>query len=77
MKITGYKYITEIEAINAQILCNSHYGVPYSPDDVTQNWVGYSSSILDSPNFWYIVHHESLDVVLGLPVEFDVTFPEI
>jgi hypothetical protein len=74
--IKGYQYITEQEAINAQALCNSYYGIPVSPDDVTQNWVDYQFANLNNPQFYYIVFDDSLLPVLGQPTIFEiVTLP--
>ena len=73
--IKGYQYITEQEAINARELCDSYYGIPVAPDDVTQNWVDYQFAELNNPQFWYIVFDESLLVVLGTPSEFEVVTP--
>lgn len=77
MVILGYKYSTEQEAIDARELVDLHYGIPVSPNDVTQNWVDYQEASLNSPIFWYIKHDESLDIVLGDPIEFEVEFPPI
>lgn len=77
MKITGYKYTNEQDAINAREQCDAYYGIPVSPDDVTQNWVDYQSAELDSPVFWYIRHDDSLDIVLGAPETFEVTTPPL
>jgi len=70
----GYKYNTEIEAINAQKSCNTFYGIPKSKNDVTQNWCSYEFSETD--NFWYIVYDESLEPILGKPIEFDIAINE-
>ena len=75
--INGYKYTTESEAQAAQKACNDYYGIPVSPDDVTQNWVEYQLAELNEPTFWYIVYDESLQVVLGNPTEFEVVTPRI
>jgi hypothetical protein len=75
MEIIGYKYTTEQDAINAREACDSYYGIPVSPDDVTQNWVDYQTATLDNPIFYYIQYHESLKVVLGEPITFEVTTP--
>lgn len=75
MKVTGYKYTNEQDAINAREACDAYYGIPVSPDDVTQNWVEYQAADLDTPIFWYIRHDNSLDVVLGEPETFEVTTP--
>jgi hypothetical protein len=80
MKVNGYKYTTEQEAINAREACDTYYGIPVAPDDVTQNWVEYETASLDTPIFYYIKFDESLKVVLGNPTDFEVTtppFPEV
>lgn len=68
----GYKYTTEQSAIDAREECDVYYGIPVSPDDVTQNWVEYQYAELNSPKFWYIVYDDSLLPVLGEPIEFQV-----
>jgi hypothetical protein len=73
MEVTGYKYTKEQDAINARELVDAYYGIPVSPDDVTQNWVDYQTATLDNPIFYYIQYHESLEVVLGEPITFKVT----
>ena len=77
MEIIGYKYTIEQEAIDAREACDIYYGIPVSPDDVTQNWTEYNTADLDSPVFWYIKFDESLEVVLGEPETFQVTTPNI
>ena len=73
--INGYQYNTEQEAINARELCDTYYGIPVAPDDVTQNWVDYQFAELNTPQFWYIVYDESLTPVLGTPTTFEVIQP--
>jgi len=68
----GYKYTTEQAAIDAREECDTYYGIPVSPDDVTQNWVEYQYAELNTPKFWYIVYDDSLLPVLGEPIEFEV-----
>ncbi len=75
MEIVGYKYTNEQDAINAREQVDSYYGIPVSPDDVTQNWVDYQTSEYDTPIFWYIIFDDSLKVVLGEPETFEVTTP--
>jgi hypothetical protein len=75
MEVNGYKYNTEQEAITAREACDTYYGIPVSPDDVTQNWVEYQTANLDNPIFYYITFDESLKVVLGNPTDFEVTTP--
>jgi hypothetical protein len=71
----GYIFNTETEAIAAQSSCDSYYGIPVAPDDVTQNWVDYQFAKLNTPQFWYIVYDESLLIVLGTPSTFEVVTP--
>ena len=73
--INGYQYTTEQDAINAREACDAYYGIPVSPDDVTQNWVDYQFANLNNPQFWYIVFDESLTLILGQPIEFEVIQP--
>jgi hypothetical protein len=76
MKITGYKYASEQEAIDARKQCADYYGLPKSPEDVTQYWVDYQEASLDTPIFWYIIFDESIRDILGEPTEFEVTTEE-
>jgi hypothetical protein len=69
--IKGYKYTTETEAITAQKQCDAFYGIPKSPDDITQHWIDYNFAELDG--FYYITYDESLLPILGEPTEFEVT----
>ncbi len=75
MQVTGYKFTTEQEAINARESIDLHYGIPISPNDITQNWTDYQTAELNNPIFWYIVYDESLEIVLGEPSTFEVTTP--
>lgn len=75
MEVTGYKYTNEQDAINARETCDAYYGIPVSPDDITQNWIDYNTANLDTPVFYYILFDESIEVVLGQPTTFEVTFP--
>ena len=76
MFINGYKYTNEQDAINGREACDAYYGIPVSPDDVTQNWVDYNIANLDNPIFYYITFDESLTPILGEPTTFEVTTPE-
>jgi hypothetical protein len=75
MVYKGYKYITEQDAINAREACDAFYGIPVKPDDVTQNWVNYQFSELNTPQLWYIIFDELLIPILGEPSEFEVITP--
>jgi len=77
MEVNGYKYTTEQEAINAREACDTYYGIPIAPNDITQNWVEYQTANLDTPIFYYITFDESLKVVLGNPTDFEVTIPPL
>ena len=75
MEVTGYKYTIEQEAIDAREECDAYYGIPVSPEDITQNWVDYNTAELDTPIFYYIIFDDSLRIVLGEPITFEVTTP--
>jgi hypothetical protein len=66
--IKGYKYITEQEAIDARKQCADYYGLPVTPEDVTQYWVDYQTA----DDFFYIIFDESILPILGEPTEFEV-----
>tara|TARA_R110000822_G_scaffold309217_1_gene438329 strand:+ start:916 stop:1143 length:228 start_codon:yes stop_codon:yes gene_type:complete len=73
MTITGYKYTTEQEAINARKECADYYGLPKTPTDTTIYWINYEEAYLDTPIFWYIIFDLSIEMILGSPTEFQVT----
>ena len=73
--INGYEYITEEEAQNAINLCNTYYGIPKTPTDITQNWCSYNYASLNTSPFWYITFDDSMLVVLGEPTIFEVNLP--
>jgi hypothetical protein len=77
MIITGYKYTTEQEAINARKLCADYYGLPKTPTDTTLYWVNYQEATLDSPIFWYINFDSSIEMILGSPTQFEIAIPEL
>ena len=71
----GYQYFIEQEAIDARKECADYYGLPKTPDDITQYWVDYNTAEFNTPIFWYIVFDESIEMILGQPTEFNVTTP--
>jgi hypothetical protein len=73
--IKGYKYTNESKAIAAQTQCDTFYGIPKTPTDITQHWVSYNFAELNEPQFWYITFDESLLLILGQPTEFEVIQP--
>lgn len=75
MEVTGYKYTNEQDAINAREQIDTYYGIPVSPDDVTQNWVDYQTATLNNPIFYYVIFDKSLTPILGQPTTFEVTTP--
>jgi len=73
MQVTGYTYTTELEAITAREQVDKYYGIPISPNDITQNWADFQIAELNDPVFYYIVYDESLEIVLGRPISFEIT----
>ena len=76
MEITGYKYLIEQEAIDARKQCADYYSLPKTPEDETLYWVDYNTASLDTPIFWHIAFDDSIEMILGTPETFEVTFPE-
>ena len=76
MEVNGYKYLIEQEAIDARKACADYYGLPKTPEDETLYWVDYNTAEDDTPVFWYITFDDSIEMVLGTPIIFDVTFLE-
>lgn len=74
MVFNGYTYNSAIDAQTAVQQCDTYYGIPKNPDDVTQHWVEYEYSVND--NFYFILFDESLLPILGEPVEFEVNLEE-
>lgn len=72
MIVKGYKYDTEQEVTEAQSQIDKYYGIPKKPTSVTRHYTGYEFASQNSPTFYYIVYHESIEVVLGPPTEFEV-----
>ncbi len=72
--MTGYKYTTEQEAIDARAQAATYAGLP-NPTGDTLYWVNYNHSELDG--FYYIQYVENLDQVLGEPIEFEITIPTL
>jgi hypothetical protein len=75
--INGYIFQTETEAIAAQSQCDTFYGIPKTPTDITTHWVSYNFAELNEPQFWYITFDESLLPILGQPTEFEVIQPQL
>jgi len=70
----GYTYQTEQEAINARQQCADYKGLPV-PNGTSIYWVDYSYS--QSDNFYYIIYDEGVEVLLGEPITFKITIPEM
>jgi hypothetical protein len=70
----GYKYTTEQDAIDARAQAATYAGLP-NPTMDTLYWVGYNYSELDG--FYYIEYVDGLEAILGTPIEFVITIPEI
>jgi hypothetical protein len=67
----GYIFQTETEAIAARQSAATYMGLPKNPNDTTIYWVNYNYSDLDG--FWYIMHVEGLEAVLGEPSDITIT----
>ena len=70
----GYTYATEQLAMNARALCATYKGLP-NPQGDTLYWVNYEFSEAD--NIYYIKYIVGLEMVLGAPINFDITYEEL
>ena len=68
----GYTFTTEAEAITARSQATTYKGLPNLQGD-TLYWINYTYSQLDE--FWYIQYVQDLEIVLGSPIEFEITIP--
>jgi len=68
--VYGYKYPNESDAINARQAAATYAGFPV-PGGTTLYWVNYEKNQYD--DFWYIIHVENLEIVLGEPIQFEIT----
>jgi len=75
--INGYIFQNEIEAIAAQTQCDTFYGIPKTPTNITKHWISYNFAELNTPQFWYITFDESLISIFGQPIEFEVIQPSL
>ena len=75
MTVLGHKYTTEQQAQQARKQCADYYGLPKSPNDVTQYWVDYQTAELNEPKFWYIKYDESILNILGQPEILNIEEP--
>tara|TARA_R110002096_G_scaffold214490_1_gene402193 strand:+ start:44 stop:283 length:240 start_codon:yes stop_codon:yes gene_type:complete len=70
----GYIYQTEAEAIEARAKAADYKELP-KPNGETLYWVNFKYS--EIYGFYYIRYVEGLELVLGVPIEFEVTKIEI
>jgi hypothetical protein len=71
--ITGYKFMTEQDALDARNSCDVYYNIPVEPNDETKHWCDFIYEPYQI--FWYIIFDSSLEVVLGQPSDFEITNP--
>jgi hypothetical protein len=71
MEITGYKYLIEQDALDAQTALRVFYlGDPIPPDRETREWVNVYFGTYEGESFWYIVG--DFTEVLGTPTTFNI-----
>lgn len=72
IKMLGYTFTTEADAIIARNQAATYKGLP-NPQGDTLYWVNYNHSEIDG--FYYIQYVEGLEAVLGTPIDFIMTIP--
>tara|TARA_R110000744_G_scaffold115359_1_gene215886 strand:- start:710 stop:988 length:279 start_codon:yes stop_codon:yes gene_type:complete len=88
--LKGYKYTTEEKAKAAVKACNDYYLSNTKKGDTTKNWVRYQKelnkssfipsfvyNLINKKFFFYIIHNNSLNVVLGDPTEIKIVSEDI
>jgi hypothetical protein len=70
--IKGYKFNTEEEVLTKISEINTHYGIPVSTEEGTQNWCWYSEH---ADGFYYIVADDTISQFFGEAL--DIQEPEI
>ena len=68
----GYKFTTEQAAQAAITSINLAAGLPKSPEAITQTWTSYNLAEFNEPQFYYIIHDEFTESVLGNPEELNL-----
>lgn len=69
-QIKGYLFQTEQEAQNAIYQINTILGIPVSEDATTRTYCTFENM----DNKIFIRHDETIESVLGLPTQFEVTY---
>ena len=72
--MTGYKYTTEQEALDAQETLRIHYLGEPKEGVVTTQWVNVETGTFEGESFWYILGEFE---VIGTPITFDIDVEEI
>jgi len=67
----GYKYTTEQEAQAELDRIDVFIGLPKGVND-TQRWTDYKFAEFNSPQFYYIVAHDSFSSLLGASEELNI-----
>jgi hypothetical protein len=70
--IKGYRFETESDVLDKISEINTHYGIPVSAEEGTQNWCWYSEH---ADGFYYIVADDTISQFFGEAV--DIEEPEI
>jgi len=68
--VKGYIYASIPLALEAIALCNEYYNVQSG-----QNYCMYSVAEINDPIFYFISYDTTLSLVLGEPVNFNITTP--
>ena len=67
----GYIYNTEEKAMVARKLLADYKGLPINKSDITQYWVDYFFS--ENDNLYYIKYIDGLEIILGSPINLEIT----
>lgn len=64
-------------AIEARERVDEHFGIPVSPDAVTQNYVDVENTVVDGDTIYFLRHYPEMQVILGVPDTLILEVPDM
>lgn len=75
VEVTGYKWANEAAARSGQAAARVHFGIPVTPESVTQEWIDPIHNVGSEGDFWYYIG--DLSPVFGSPSTFTINIDDI
>lgn len=77
MEIICYIYLTIMAAIEAREQVDAYFGIPVSPDSVTQNYVEVEQTVSDGDTTYFLRYFPEMENVLGVPDTIFLEIPDL